>query len=154
MCIFGGGGGNRALEKQQQQQADQATADANAKAASLRTGMANINNAFGGFDDNYFANLAKNYTDYAMPQLADQYGDAKKNITFALARKGNLNSTVAGDQYALLDRENATNTTGIESAAQDYANQARSYTLSLPYNRIPQQFQTHLTQAASEQLQR
>lgn len=130
MCfnIFGGGGGGaaRQSEKIAQQQADQAQADAAAKAEKLRTGMANIDNAFAPFDDTYFAGLAKNYTDYAMPQLQDQYDQAKKDITFALARKGNLNSTTAGDQYALLDRENALNTTNIYSTAQDYANQARS----------------------------
>lgn len=128
MCIpglFGGGGGDRAAEKLQQQQADQATADAKAKAEKLRTGMAGIDNAFGGFNEDYFSGLAKNYTDYATPQLKDQYDEAKKNIVYSLARKGNLASTTAGDQYALLDKENARNLTGISSTAGDYANSAR-----------------------------
>jgi hypothetical protein len=126
MCIFGGGnGGAKALAAQQQQQATEARTDADTKAASLRTGMANINQAFGGFTDDYFNNLAKNYTDYATPQLQDQYDEAKKNIVYALARKGNLASSTYGDQLALLDRQNATAQTGIEGTASDYANQAR-----------------------------
>ncbi len=125
MCIFGGGGGARAAEKLQQQQADEATADAQKKANALQVGMGNINTAFSGFDDNYFSGLAKNYTDYAMPQLQDQYDLAKKDITYSLARKGDLASTTAGDQQALLDKQNARNIVGVEGAGADVANQAR-----------------------------
>lgn len=126
MCIFGGGNsGAKQLAAQQQQQADQARADTNRKNAALQTGMGNIDAAFQGFDDNYFNNLAKNYEDYAKPQLQDQYDQQKKNLIYALARKGNLNSTVAGDQQALLDQQNARNLTGIESTGMDYAAQAR-----------------------------
>ena len=125
MCIFGGGGGARAAEVQQQKQADEASADAAQKATALREGNANIDKAFSGFDDNYFNGLQRNYTDYAMPELQDQYDQSRKNIVYSLARKGNLNSTVAGDQYGLLDKELAKNMVGIEGAGADYANQAR-----------------------------
>lgn len=126
MCIFGGGGGaSKDLARQQQQQADEARADQQRKSAALRTGMGNIDNAFAGFNDDYFAKLSQNYRDYAKPQLDDQYGEAKKNIVYSLARKGNLNSTVNGDQMALLDRQYANNETGLEGAASDVANSAR-----------------------------
>jgi hypothetical protein len=126
MCIFGGGNsGAKALAAQQQQQADQARADTTRKNAALETGMGNIKSAFGGFDDTYFQNLAKNYEDYAKPQLDDQYAEQKKNLTYALARHGNLNSSVAGDQTALLDKQYSTGLTGVEGAGADYANQAR-----------------------------
>lgn len=126
MCIFGGGGGaSKDLARQQQQQADEARADQARKAASLKQGMGNIDNAFAGFNDDYFANLSKSYRDYAKPQLDDQYEEAKKNITYSLARKGNLNSTVAGDQMALLDRQYANNETSLEGTGMDYANAAR-----------------------------
>jgi hypothetical protein len=88
--------------------------------------MANIDTAFAPFDDNYFAGIQSKYNDYALPQLQDQYNQAKNNIVFSLARKGNLNSSTAGDLYGELDRENATNLVGIEGAGKDYANQARS----------------------------
>lgn len=126
MCIFGSGdGGAKALAAQQQKQADEARADQTAKAASLKQGMGNIDNAFSGFNDDYFNNLAKQYTDYAQPQLDDQYNEQKKNLTYALARGSNLNSSVAGDQQALLDRQYAQNETGLQSTGMGYASQAR-----------------------------
>lgn len=124
MC-FGGNGGAKALAAQQEQQVQQARTDADLKAAKLKVGMGNIDSAFSGFDDNYFSNLAKDYENYAKPQLADQYEEQKKNLIYSLARKGNLNSSVYGDQQALLDRQNNTNLTGIAGTGQDYANQAR-----------------------------
>jgi hypothetical protein len=149
MCISSGGGAARALQVQQQQQADEATADAQKKAASLQSGMANINDAFGGFDDNYFNNIATQYENYAQPQLQDQYDQAKKNIVYSLARKGNLNSSVAGDQYALLDKQNATDLTGIESAANSLANNARQTVQSNKQDVIGQLDSTYDADAAN-----
>lgn len=127
MCIFGGGGGGaKELARQQQQQADEARADADKKAAALKTGKANIDNAFSMFNDDFFNNIAKSYTDYATPQLEDQYDLAKKNITYALARNGTTNSSIAGDEFGQLAKQYATNITGIQGAGQDYANKARS----------------------------
>jgi hypothetical protein len=126
MCFsFGGGGGAKALAAQQQKQADEARQDTERKAAALRKGSANIENAFSGFNDDYFSNLSKSYTDYAMPQLQEQYDEQKKNLIYALARKGNLNSSVYGDQLALLDKQNAANISQIEGTGADYANKAR-----------------------------
>ena len=127
MCIFNSGGGAaKELARQQQQQADEARADADKKAAALTAGKANIDNAFSSFNDDFFNNIAKSYTDYAMPQLEDQYGLAKKNITYALARNGTTNSSIAGDEFGQLAKQYATNKTGIEGAGMDYANKARS----------------------------
>lgn len=137
MCIFGGGdGGAKALAQQQQQQADaqtallnkqadEARADSDARTARISQGKQDINSAFSGFNDDYFNQLSKSYIDYAKPQLDDQYDQAKKNITYALARKGTLNSSIAGDQTALLDKQYATNETGLQGTAADYANSAQ-----------------------------
>ena len=139
MCFGGSSSGvQKQLAQMQLQQSQQATQDAATKASALTAGMSNINNAFGGFNDDYFNNLAKNYTDYATPQLQDQYDLSKKNITYALARGGNLNSSVAGDQQALLDKENATNLEDIAGTAQDYANTARQNVQSQKQNVVSQ----------------
>jgi hypothetical protein len=127
MCFFGGGsGGAKAQAAQQQQQADEARADADKNAAALTTGKANIDSAFSGFDDNFFNGLAKNYTDYATPQLEGQYGLAKKNITYALARNGTTRSSIAGDEFGQLAKQYATNQTGIAGTGASYASKARS----------------------------
>jgi hypothetical protein len=125
MCFFGGGGGSRAAEKQAQVQADEVRRDTEEKKGKLIAGNAAIDDAFSVFNDDYFSKLASNYTDYAKPQFDEQYADAKRNITYALARKGNLNSTVAGDQYGLLDREAARNWNDVVATGEGYSSSAR-----------------------------
>lgn len=87
-----GGGGEAAA----------ARADEQARQEQIRGGTSRINDIFGGqFNDDFFANRRKAFLDYANPQLEDQYGDAQKELTFALTRGGNLNSSTraqkAGD---------------------------------------------------------
>lgn len=137
MCIFGSGSSAQASAQmaaqnqqaqtaQMQQQADQTAADAKTRADAITTGKQNIDSAFGSFDDNFFNNLSKSYTDYAQPQLDDQYNYAKKNITYALARNGTTNSSMAGDEFGQLAKQYATNQTGISSTGANYANSARA----------------------------
>lgn len=151
MCIpglFGGDGGSKELARQQQREADQARADAERKAAALRTGMSSIDSAFSAFDDAYFDNLSKSYLDYAKPQLDNQYKDQSDNITYALARGGNLNSSVKGDLFGKLDKQYALNLTGINSNASDVANNARRAVQSNRNDVVNQLNATYDTDAA------
>ena len=116
---------NAAQTQLMQQQADQTKADADARAASIATGKQSIDDAFSGFDDNFFNGVSKAYTDYAQPQLDDQYDQAKKNITYALARNGTINSSIAGDEFGTLAKQYATNQTGIQATGDNYANSER-----------------------------
>lgn len=136
MCIFPSDGGAKALAAQQQQQADQAAAqaktqadearsDADARTAAVNTGKQNIDSAFSGFNDDYFNQVSNAYKNYAQPQLDDQYTAAKKNITYALARNGTTNSSIAGDEFGQLAKQYATNESGIAGTADDYANNQR-----------------------------
>src|SRR6478736_3044441 len=52
----------------------------------------------GGFGDDFFNDRREAYMNYATPQLEDQYGDAQKQLTFALARGGLLDSSVRGEK--------------------------------------------------------
>lgn len=56
----------------------------------------------GGFNDDFFKGRRDAYTAYANPQLQDQYGDAQKQLTFSLARSGNLDSSARAQQEAKL----------------------------------------------------
>ncbi len=138
MCIFGGGGGKaaKAAAQQQEKQAEQQTqlmmqqaeetrAEQERRTAAIAAGKGYIDEAFSAFDDSYFDKLSDSYLSYARPQLDDQYEEARKNITYALARKGTLNSSIAGDQYSKLDKQYATNLTGVMGTGADYANQVR-----------------------------
>jgi hypothetical protein len=72
-----------------------ARADEQARQEQVRGGTTRINEIFGSqFNDDFYTGRKKAFLDYANPQLEDQYGDAQKELTFALARGGNLDSSV------------------------------------------------------------
>lgn len=136
MCFGGGGGSSQAAAAQAQatqqqnqileQQAQQTQADADARQAAITQGQQNINNAFSQFDDNWFNQISQNYKNYAQPQLDDQYGVAKNNVTYSLARNGTTNSSMAGYQFGQLAKEYGINQDQIDSTADNYANNARA----------------------------
>ena len=73
MCMpTGGGGGSGSDAAAQQQQQEQA------RQARIKAGNASIDKTFGQFDDNFYAGRSKAYTDWAQPQLEDQYANQRK----------------------------------------------------------------------------
>lgn len=92
----------------------------------LRQGTAKINEVFSQFDDDFFSNRRQAYIDYATPQLEQQYGDAQKQLTFALARAGLLDSSARGQKAGELQQLFDTNRQGIADEALGYENQARN----------------------------
>ncbi len=142
MCIFGNPNkGVQAAADQQSAQVEKQTAfmekqaadtraDAEARDARIARGKGEIDSAFSSFNDDFFNQLSDNYVKYAQPQLNDQYEDAKRDITYSLARKSNTNSSVAGDLFSRLDKQKATNETQIRSTGADYATRARQNTFA------------------------
>jgi hypothetical protein len=57
-----------------------------------------VNRSAGAFGPDFFKKQRQTFLDYANPQLEDQYGKAQKELTFALDRGGNLNSSVRGQK--------------------------------------------------------
>lgn len=106
--------------------AEQARKAEAARQANISTGMSGISSAFSPFNDQYYQDRANDYVNYAEPQLDDQYADAKKQLTYALSRTGNLQSTTAADREAKLKQQYDTNRLGVESQGQQYASDARS----------------------------
>lgn len=92
----GKGGGNEAAKMREDEQARQ---------QRIRQGTGRIDEIFGQFDDDFFGERRKAFTDFATPQLQDQYGDAQKQLTFALARNGTLDSSVRGQKAGELQKE-------------------------------------------------
>jgi len=117
MCGGGGGGGdNGAAEARQREQQRQ---------ARLSQGMSSINQAFSGFTDDFYNQRQQAYTDYAMPQLNRQYGDALDDLTFALARSGLLESSVAARKQGDLNEQFQLQRQGVVDEGARLANQAR-----------------------------
>lgn len=82
--LFGtGGGGDDAARKK----AAYEQAAASGELFSDRQSTGN------GFDDNFYAGRKQAYLDYANPQLEKQREDAARELTFSLARSGNLDSS-------------------------------------------------------------
>jgi hypothetical protein len=117
MCTGGGGGDGGA---------GQARADEAARQARIKEGSANIDKSFGGFNDAFFGGRAKAYTDYANPQLADQYARTQQNLTYNLARQGLTASSEAARNAGELQRQYNDNRALIAAQGLDAANQARS----------------------------
>ena len=116
MCTGGGGGDGGA---------GQARADEAARQARIKEGSANIDKSFGGFNDAFYNQRAKAYTDYANPQLADQYARTQQNLTYNLARQGLTASSEAARNAGELQRQYNDNRAQIAARGIDTANEAR-----------------------------
>lgn len=102
--ILGGSGNaaaSQARKQQQQQQAD----------ITQATGQ--INNAFSGFTPQFYQNRAQAYTNYAEPQLNQQYQQTLQGLYGKLANQGLLNSSAAGQEKGALQQSLATQQQGI-----------------------------------------
>lgn len=119
MCFGGGSGG-----------ADTAAANARYEEQfrqdKITTGQNSIANTFSQFDDNFYNGRQKAYSDYASPQLDEQFGKARKQLIYALADGHVLNSSVATNRLGDLEREYGRKKIEVADQARGYANQARS----------------------------
>lgn len=114
-----GGGKEAKLARQDEQQRQQ----------RVRDGTEKINGIFDTqFNEPFFADRQKAFNDYALPQLQDQYGDAQKELTFALARGGNLNSSARATQAGDLQKRFDLNSQQIGDQALSSATDARNAT--------------------------
>lgn len=109
MC-FGGDDGSAQLAQQQRQQEQQ-------RQANITTGMGKIDSAFSGFTPDYYNGITQSFLGYYKPQIDDQYKEAQRQTTFNLARGGNLDSSEAGREMGLLQRDYDNAYQGVQSQA-------------------------------------
>jgi hypothetical protein len=83
-------------------------------------------NPMAGFNDRFYKNRRDSFTAYAKPQLDEQYGDANKQLTYALARSGLLDSSVRAEKGAELQKKYDLNNQQIADQALSYENDARN----------------------------
>lgn len=113
-----------------QQQAAQARAAEEARAARIRQGSAAVDEQFSRFDDSFYDQRGQQFFDYHQPQLQRQYDDALADLTFALARAGTTNSSIAGqkmgdlrsrydEQVASLATQRDSDVANLRSRVQD-----------------------------------
>lgn len=79
----------------------------------------------GGFDDSYMQGIRQKYYDYALPQIDQQFADARRDTSYSLARQGLLNSSIAGDSNSRLAQRKANALTEMnvnaDAAVSDFA---------------------------------
>jgi len=92
----------------------------------IKYGMANIDNVFSQFNGRFYDQLRQAQLDWSMPQIRDQYDDAQQQLTYALARGGQLNSSVAAKRQADLARDNQLAISRADSIADTAVKQAKS----------------------------
>lgn len=119
MC-FGDGGAEA-----QQRAAAQQRKEEQQRQQRIKAGTAAIDSTFAPFNDAFFAARGKAYTDFARPQLEEQFKTAREKLIYALARNGLSQSTVGADMFANLSKKYDTNRQVVEGRGIDEANKAR-----------------------------
>ena len=91
MC-WGGSGGDTG--------ADDARAEEEARQQRIRDSRSSIDTIFNTYDEDFYDRQRNAYLNYATPQVEDQFGDAMRELTFALSRSGKLDSALAARREA------------------------------------------------------
>lgn len=93
--------------------------------ARITQGQTNIDQAFHQFDDPYFSNISKGYSDYYNPQLDKQYTDAVSALTAQLGQQGILQSSAGNKRLADLATANTQQHQAVIDRGLGSANTAR-----------------------------
>lgn len=106
--------------------AGQAAAQQAARNKQIATGTTAIDNAFSGFTPDFFKGVQQSYTDYATPQLAQQYQSTKNQIGFGLANRGSTKSGAANTAWNDLGNSMATAKENVVDTGINQANTLQS----------------------------
>jgi hypothetical protein len=112
-------------ENRIKEQTTQQTAAEDQRKAAIASGRSAVDTSLGAFDDNYFSNIAKTVQDYYLPQIETQFGDANEQLTYDIARKGQLKSQSAIERKAKLQGKYDLEKANIGTKAANAAQQAR-----------------------------
>jgi hypothetical protein len=114
VCIFGQGD---AAAKA----AEQARAEEAARQGRIQAGTERVNTVFGQFNDDYYKGVSDAALNYYKPEVDRQYTDARKALTFNLARGGKLQSTAGADAFRKLSDAKARTDVDVANKSQGYA---------------------------------
>lgn len=115
-----------------------AQATENKRQAAIKQGTQSINQAYAGFTPGFYQQRAQAYTDYALPQLSQQYGQMKNQIGFNVANRGYFGGSAANKQISDLNQQMGVQKQGIVDAGITQAQQLQ--------NQVEQQRNTLLGQ--------
>ena len=119
MCFGGGGGAADDIAEEQRE-------EEKARQRRIKRGMKKIDTTFKAFNDAFYKKRGDDYEAYAMPDVDRQQEDQHKNLIYALARTGNLDSSAAIDKHADLIAEGNKVRIGVTNEGLNQSNQLRN----------------------------
>ena len=124
-------------QQQYQQQAAQAAAAQQQQAAleakrqsDVNQGVSSIDQAFSQFNDPFYQNASKTYSDYYLPQIDEAAGNTKNKLVAQLFNRGQLESTAGINALSDLEKTRLNERGRIGSEATDFANNIRNQVTS------------------------
>jgi hypothetical protein len=136
---FGGGDdAAKAIEEQERK-----------RAAAISSGMTGIDQAFAGYNPQFYGQLQRNYLASALPQVGEQYRQTRNNLAFNLGQRGMLRSSASAGLGSSLQKQLAANETAVANQATQ-AVQDLQRRVQEQKNQVTQQ----LLQSANPQLAR
>lgn len=115
MC--GGGGDGGAAESRRMEEERQ---------ARVKQGIAAVQDAFKGFDQNFYDNQRANYTAWAQPQINRQYGSQLDQLRYGIARTGLGGSSVAAKAKGDLSLQLSDANMNMAQASRDYMQKSQN----------------------------
>lgn len=89
--------------------------------ANVTKGTDAINQAYSGFNPQFYQDYAQKYQNFAMPQLGEQYNSTRNQVGFDLANRGILNSGAARTRWGNLADTMSQAKQGIVDTGQSQA---------------------------------
>lgn len=131
MCLSSPSSNNDSAVQQQQAQAAAQEAQ---RQATITEGQGKIADIFSSYNPDYYSGLSTDYTNEYQPQVQDQYNQAQQALLYAQANQGITGSSAGAFENSQLDKQNAAQVQQVDSAANDYANSAKSQVQTLQNN--------------------
>lgn len=105
--------------------AEQARRAEQQRQAAINAGTAKVNDVFSKFDDDYYAGIERASNDYYLPQVEDQYEDARKKLVLQLGRTGRIDGSSGARELGELDERYQTQRADIANRGVTAANEYR-----------------------------
>lgn len=105
----------RAEQREQQRQSD------------IEQGTLRVRDTFANqFTPDYYEKIRKNFDDFYLPQMENQYQDARQGLVYQLARSGLSDSSVRSDKYGELNEQMALAKQQMQVKGEDYIQQRKT----------------------------
>lgn len=112
--------------KASRQQAEEARRQEEERQQRIAQGASIIDQAFAGYDDDFYSDRYQSYVDFANPQREDNIEAGAKLLAASLARQGITESSVASEKKEDLAKADSTMGREIAANALRYENMARA----------------------------